>query len=159
MVVLQAIAVAKPCRSNAASGRQQSLQISRTSQLGAARRHCQASQVWSGTIIRDISCCYHPLTGVPHLRPGPRTDGQPGGVFLVSNTPSISKPWTDGRRDTLTLSLSANGLAFDRHFVVRDRAASQPIQHPGYGKYPRFQYRAGMWRMETAEMIIVYSEG
>ena len=28
-------------------------------------------QVWSGTPIRDISCCYHPLTGVPYLRPGP----------------------------------------------------------------------------------------
>ena len=27
---------------------------------------------WSGTPIRDTSCCCHPLTGVPYLRPGPR---------------------------------------------------------------------------------------
>ena len=29
-------------------------------------------KVWSGTPIRDNGCCYHPLTGVPCLRPGPR---------------------------------------------------------------------------------------
>ena len=28
---------------------------------------------WSGTPIRDTSCCCHPLTTVPYLRPGPRT--------------------------------------------------------------------------------------
>ena len=27
---------------------------------------------WSETPIRDTSCCDHPLTGVPYLRPGPR---------------------------------------------------------------------------------------
>jgi hypothetical protein len=105
------------------------------------------------------------LTNIPDAAarsctaPLPSMDGQPGGVWLVSNTPSTSKPWTDGRRDTLTLSLSADGLAFDRHLVIRDRASAQPIQYPGYGKYPGFQYPAGMWRRETAEMIIVYSEG
>ena len=31
-----------------------------------------AAEVWSGTPIRDTGCCYHPLTGVPCLRPGPR---------------------------------------------------------------------------------------
>ena len=30
-------------------------------------------KVWSGTPIRDNGCCYHPLTGVPCLRPGPCT--------------------------------------------------------------------------------------
>ena len=33
------------------------------------------NQVWSGTPIRDTSCCCHPLNGVPYLRPGPRTAG------------------------------------------------------------------------------------
>ena len=34
-----------------------------------------ALQVWSETPIRDNSrCCCHPLTGVPCLRLGPRTD-------------------------------------------------------------------------------------
>ena len=28
--------------------------------------------MWSENPIRDTSCCDHPLTGVPHLRPGPR---------------------------------------------------------------------------------------
>ena len=28
--------------------------------------------VWSGTPIRDTSCCCRPLTGAPCLRPGPR---------------------------------------------------------------------------------------
>ena len=27
---------------------------------------------WSGNPISDISCCCHPLTAVPSLRPGPR---------------------------------------------------------------------------------------
>ena len=27
---------------------------------------------WSGTPIRDTSCCFQLLTGVPYLRPGPR---------------------------------------------------------------------------------------
>ena len=27
---------------------------------------------WSGTSIRDTSCCCHPLNGAPYLRPGPR---------------------------------------------------------------------------------------
>ena len=31
-----------------------------------------AGKVWSGTPIRDISCCFHPLNDVPCLRPGPR---------------------------------------------------------------------------------------
>ena len=29
------------------------------------------TMVRSGTPIRDTSCCYRPLTGVPYLRPGP----------------------------------------------------------------------------------------
>ena len=32
---------------------------------------------WSGTPIRDTSCCCHPLIGVPYLRPGPRRDCLP----------------------------------------------------------------------------------
>ena len=31
-----------------------------------------SSGAWSGNPIRDTSCCCHPLTGVPYLRPGPR---------------------------------------------------------------------------------------
>ena len=31
-----------------------------------------AAEVWSGTPIWDTSCCSHPLSGVPCLRPGPR---------------------------------------------------------------------------------------
>ena len=27
--------------------------------------------MWSETPIQDTSCCCHPLTGVPYLRPGP----------------------------------------------------------------------------------------
>ena len=89
----------------------------------------------------------------------PTASGAPGGVWLVSNTPSTSHPFTDGRRETLTLSLSKNGLEWDRHLVVRDRDTVSPIRFPGYGKYPGFQYPAGMWRRETGEMLIVYSEG
>ena len=51
---------------------------------GVMRQHCemyiahehtshQLLQVWSETPIRDARCCFHPLTGVPCLRPGPRT--------------------------------------------------------------------------------------
>ena len=36
-----------------------------------------ASGAWSRTSIRDTSCCCHPLTGVPYLRPGPRRPATP----------------------------------------------------------------------------------
>ena len=39
-------------------------------------RH-RKSQVWSETPIRDTSCYCHTLTGVPCLRPGPRTAKPP----------------------------------------------------------------------------------
>ena len=42
---------------------------------------------------------------------------------------------------------------------MRDRRRVSPIRFPGYGKYPGFQYPAGLWRQETDEMLIVYSEG
>ena len=35
-------------------------------------RVAAAFHMWSETPIRDRSCCCHPLTGVPYLRPGPR---------------------------------------------------------------------------------------
>ena len=31
------------------------------------------SPAWSRAPIWDTSCCYHPLTDIPYLRPGPRT--------------------------------------------------------------------------------------
>ena len=39
--------------------------------------------VWSKPPIRDTSCCCHPLTGVPYLRPGPRRLLQKQILWLV----------------------------------------------------------------------------
>ena len=38
---------------------------------------------WSVTPIRDTSCCCHPLTDVPYLRPGPRR--RPAGLTMKEN--------------------------------------------------------------------------
>ena len=40
-------------------------------------------RLWSGTPIRNTRCCCQPLTGVPYLRPGPRTFGG-ASLFLGS---------------------------------------------------------------------------
>ena len=51
--------------------------------LGVALRHRRGNRagldnrVWSGTPIRDIRCCSHPLIGVPYLHPGPPHIGSP----------------------------------------------------------------------------------
>ena len=44
----------------------------------AQYRTGKAGGAWSETSIRDTSCCCHPLTGVPYLRPGPRRQGEEG---------------------------------------------------------------------------------
>jgi hypothetical protein len=75
--------------------------------------------------------------------------GRKGGVWLIANSAES--------RLTLVLSLSADGLAFDRHFVVRDGASALPIRFNGAGKGPGFQYPGGMWRGDT--MLMAYSEG
>ena len=41
---------------------------------------------WSGNPIRDTSCCYHPLTDVPYLRPGPRRDHRHDRVRRILGT-------------------------------------------------------------------------
>ena len=45
-----------------------------TERVAIAARHelCLGDPVWSKNPIRGISCCFHQLTGVPYLRPGPR---------------------------------------------------------------------------------------
>ena len=75
--------------------------------------------------------------------------GRKGGVWLIANSAE--------NRLTLVLSLSSDGLVFDRHFVVRDSASAKPIRFQGGGKSPGFQYPGGMWRGDT--MIMAYSEG
>ena len=50
-----------------------------------ARAHSPES-VWSETPIRDIICCYHPLSGVPYLRLGP---GRPDAVTWLVKVSSL----------------------------------------------------------------------
>ena len=57
-----------------------------------------SGSVWSGSPIRDANCCYHPLTGVPHLRPGPRRDQQRG-------FPALLGPWLALPGDRLALAV------------------------------------------------------
>ena len=54
---------------------------------------CCLLQVWSETPIRDTSCCYHPLTGVPFLLPEPHTGlhNRPGSPPIVLGTAALRR--------------------------------------------------------------------
>ena len=52
-------------------GRQRVRRLELAEEQRALDRQLQRG-AWPGTPIQDTSCCYHPLTGVPYLRPGPR---------------------------------------------------------------------------------------
>ena len=94
-------------------------------------------------------------------------------MWVIGNTPG-TKVYD---RFTLTLSVSQDGLAFDRHFVVRDRSSLLPTRYAGGGKNPGFACKSskcavtlavslserachadpsGMWKNDT--MLIAYSE-
>ena len=46
----------------------------------------------SETPIRDTSCCEHPLTGAPYLRPGPRRRMQSGSPIVPPTVPPGPRP-------------------------------------------------------------------
>ena len=82
------------------------------------------------------------------------------GVYLVGNQCS------DCGRDPVTLSLSADGISFDRHFAVRHGVKGADIDHGG--SCPRFkgaakgcgyQYPGAMIDEARKEMIVSYSIG
>jgi hypothetical protein len=55
-----------------------------------------------------------------------------GGVWVIANSAES--------RLTLVFSVSSDGMAFDRHWIVRDSATALPVRYPGGGKSPGFQY-------------------
>ena len=82
------------------------------------------------------------------------------GVYLVGNQCS------DCGRDPVTLSLSTDGISFDRHFAVRHGVKGADIDHGG--SCPRFkgaakgcgyQYPGAMIDEARKEMIVSYSIG
>ena len=86
--------------------------------------------------------------------------GPTTGVYLVGNQCS------DCGRDPVTLSLSTDGISFDRHFAVRHGVKGADIDHGG--SCPRFkgaakgcgyQYPGAMIDEARKEMIVSYSIG
>ena len=104
------------------------------SEAGAAASSAFANCSWSTVAETDIpdagsrTCAAQLPADFAHSG-----SGRKGGVWLIANSAK--------NRLTLVLSLSSDGLVFDRHFVVRDSASAKPIRFPGGGKSPGFQVR------------------
>jgi hypothetical protein len=71
-------------------------------------------------------------------------------VYIVGNQ-------IDKGRDPVTLSVSADGVTFDRHWAVRFGAP--PVKYPGAAKGPGFQYPGALVDTDTGMMMVSYSIG
>lgn len=101
---------------------------------GSTPRVCN----WSAVVSTDIPDTHSRTCAAPLPK------GQ--GVYFVGNQ-------NPAHRDPVTITLSSDGINFDRHWAVNYDAP--PVRYPGHAKVPGFQYPGAM--VHDGKMFVSYS--